>query len=216
MTATERPTRFARTITLVNLASQAEVAEDEVLSGLLGWATQFLTHPHADLGRTGPVCPYTAPSLNRKMLWAAVVRGSELTEDQVGQYTDELIEAFSTLAPVEGPQEIYKSVMVVFPDLKDYSLIDAVQSARKQLVVPDGLMIGQFYPGCGEAGLWNQDFRPLDCPFPLIALRHMVASDFAFLASRREWLAAYLKRYAPAVPAPVRSAIIDRLHPEND
>ncbi|MCW4352653.1 hypothetical protein ONR57_04995 [Hoyosella sp. YIM 151337] len=213
MTATERPAGLCAGITLVNLASHAEVSADPVLSGLLTWATSFLTYPHADLGRGGPVCPYTAPSLNRRLMWAAVVRGSDLTVDQVGRYADDLIELFRALDPRDESQEIYRSAMVIFPDLTDYSFIDTVQAERKPVVVPEGLMIGQFYPGCSEAGLWNAEFRPLDCPYPLIALRHMVSSDFAFLAARREWLTAYFKRFAPAIPGPVRSSIIDRMAP---
>lgn len=211
MTATERFTELSRGISLVNLASRAEVATHPVLRGLVDWASTFLMHPHPDLGRTGPVCPYTAPSINRSLMWAAVVHGSALTAEKVGEYADALIELFGELEPRDEASAVYKSVMVVFPELTDYSIIDTVQEERKSQVVPEGLMIGQFYPGCDVAGLWNKSFRPLDCPYPLIALRHMVPSDFAFLADRRDWLIPYLKRFAPAVPAPVRSAIADRI-----
>ena len=70
-----------------------------------------------------------------------------------------------------------------------------------------GLMIGQFYPGCDEAGIRNPDFRPLQSPIPLLAIRHMVNSDFPFLAGSVAWIEEYLRKFAPAVPAVARKMI---------
>lgn len=61
------------------------------------------------------------------------------------------------------------------------------------------------------SGLRNSAFRALDAPLPMLAVRHMVGSDFPFLASEREWVVAYLKKFAASVPSVVRSDIADRV-----
>jgi hypothetical protein len=82
-----------------------------------------------------------------------------------------------------------------------------VQQELKPDFVHEGLMVGQFYPGCREPGLWNRDFRPLESPIPLIAIRYMVSNDFPFLSSNASWIEVYLRRFAPAMPSQVRSTL---------
>ena len=79
-------------------------------------------------------------------------------------------------------------------------------------------MIGQFYPGCAENGLWNPDFRPLDSPLPMLAIRHMVESDLPFLTretdppeERSSFLRSYLFRLGGALSEGRFNEALDRL-----
>ena len=47
---------------------------------------------------------------------------------------------------------------------------------------------------------------PYPTPIPLLAIRHMVNSDFPFLAVSVAWIEEYLRKFAPAVPAVARLA----------
>jgi hypothetical protein len=189
---------------------------DELMSGVHEWVRSFLGQPHHELGRTGAVCPFSGPSLSRDLFWVGEVKGSDIDVERMRAVADDIIDAYHALPPREGQEAIFKAIVVVFPDLTDYSIIDIVQREGKSMVVRDGMMLGQFYPGCAQPGLWNHDFRPLDAPYPMLAVRQMVSSDFAFLTADREWLMAYFKRFAPGIPLPVRSTIIEHLLPAGD
>ncbi|WP_397517290.1 DUF6875 domain-containing protein [Rhodococcus sp. UFZ-B548] len=60
---------------------------------------------------------------------------------------------------------------------------------------------------CDVPGLWNPEFRPQDAPFPMLAVRHMVASDFPFLRADPDWLQAYLDQFATEIPLRTRREI---------
>lgn len=174
------------------------------------WAVEFLCKPNEDLGRSGPVCPFAAPSIGRSLFWVVFVEG-EVDETRMRLITDDLADLFDELPPVSGSDAALKAAVVVFPDVTDFSIIDRVQDDCKSGFVRDGLMLGQFYPGCTVSGLRNDEFRPLDAPLPMLAVRQMVGSDFPFLTSDRDWILAYLKKFASTLPSLVRGAIADRL-----
>jgi len=67
--------------------------------------------------------------------------------------------------------------------------------------VENGLMIGQFHPlPPVEGGLWTKDFRPLRCPVPLLAIRHMVPTDLPFLTRDRRLLDGYYRVFGDDLP----------------
>lgn len=171
------------------------------------WVADYLTQPNPGLGRAGPVCPFARPSMDRDLIWVGAVRGVSPAPADVVTLLDEFRGVFCELPPASGRDVLLKATLIAFPDIVDYSLIDHVQRALKPRYVAAGLMIGQFYDGCQEPGLWNDGFRPLQSPVPLIAIRHMVSSDFPFLNSEPEWIEAYLRLFAPTVPSPVRAAL---------
>ena len=97
---------------------------------------------------------------------------------------------------MDGPESIYKAVVVVFPDVTDFEQIEAVQNECKDTFVERGLMVGQFYPGHPQGGLRNPDFKALDGPFAMLAVRHMVITDYPFLCENEKWIDAYVARFA--------------------
>lgn len=161
------------------------------------WAKNWLSKSHPNLGRTGAVCPFTDTSIKKNLFWVAFVRGNNLDHDGMVGLLGEIAAAFPGMSPADGPDSIYKAVVLVFPELTDFSQIDAVQHQCKTSFVKRGLMVGQFYPGHQHGGLHNPDFRPLDAPFAMLGVRRMVISDYSFLRGNEEWLVAYLARFTP-------------------
>jgi hypothetical protein len=43
------------------------------------WIKSFVTRPHKDLGREGPVCPFVPEAMQRKTLWLASQPSSQHT-----------------------------------------------------------------------------------------------------------------------------------------
>jgi hypothetical protein len=184
---------------------------EKPLTAIVEWAREYLCRPHADLGRKGPVCPYAQTSLERGMFYLAVHEGVpdrlEEVVESLGGYRD----LFRRMPTPPGVSAQFRTILVLFPDVPEEgapALIDAAQDLLKTQYVKDGLMIGEFYPGPPpKAGLWNPDFLPLGSPVPLLAIRHMVASDFPFLRETPEHAAAYLERFGDRPPAPLREAV---------
>jgi hypothetical protein len=196
-------------ITLTRLFDECDPADSLAPhhAGIREWATSYLVAPHPALGREGPVCPFTSASINKKTFWVGCLDRSDLTADDIEKTVADAVQVFRLLPPTEGPETLLKTILILFPTVADYSLIDEAQKKLKEESVPMGLMIGQFYPGCEEPGIRNRNFRPLQSPLPLLAIRNMVGSDFPFLAARGEWVQDYLNKFAPAIPEPVRSVI---------
>ncbi|MFI6498512.1 DUF6875 domain-containing protein [Nonomuraea typhae] len=182
----------------------------EPLREIVTWARTYLTQPHPSLGRKGPVCPYVHTALDRGTFYLAVCPG-EPTVDDLSALLAGYRSWFQRLVAPEGVSPQYRTILVLVPDLPDAraaAVIDAAQLVLKSEYVAAGLMIGEFYPGPPpKAGLWNPDFRPLGSPVPLLAIRHMVASDFPFLKEDPEHTAAYLERFGDRPPAALREAI---------
>jgi hypothetical protein len=171
------------------------------------WAVSYLTAPHPDLGREGAVCPFTAASISKEMFWVGCDERYDLNAAGIERIVADAVAEFRQLPPAEDSDAMLKTILILFPGITDYSVIDEAQRRLKEESVALGLMIGQFYPGCDEPGIRNPAFRPLRSPVPLLAIRHMVGSDLPFLATRVEWVEEYLKRFAPSVPSHVRDLI---------
>lgn len=162
------------------------------------WAENWLSKSHPDLGRSGAVCPFTGTSIKKNLFRVALVRGNTFDHCRMVALLEEIAAAFPSLPPTEAPDSVYKAVVLVFPDVTEFGQIDAVQDECKTAFVKRGLMVGQFYPGHQHRGLHNADFRPLDAPFAMLAVRHMVATDYPFLCDDERWMDAYDARFVSA------------------
>ncbi|MGW4244212.1 DUF6875 domain-containing protein [Nocardia sp. NPDC004722] len=185
---------------------------------LTRWVSEHLMRPHAALGRPGPVCPFVRHSMVRRLFWAGLAEGGdELTAAGMHRIVDDAFALYQALRQ-ENPGETRGLTLVtVFPGLTRYELVDAVHAERKTEIVGQGMMLGQFYPGCSVPGLWDRDFHPLDAPLPMLVLRSMMSTDFPFLAARSDWLFAYLTRVAPDLPRTLRQSIAERMRvPESE
>lgn len=183
----------------------------DALHTILTWAEGYLCSPHPELGRSGPVCPFTRPSLRKELFYMAVYPGATLDQDDVLSVVRSYRDWFMELEPHSGAAAAYKTVGIIFPDLPRegwVSLVEGTQERLKSDYVCEGLMIGEFHPGPpSKGGLRNPDFRPLRSPLPLLSIRHMVPTDFAFLHTRRDWMEAYLARFGGQVPSQIAGEV---------
>ncbi|HET8841109.1 MAG TPA: hypothetical protein VFN35_06545, partial [Ktedonobacteraceae bacterium] len=156
-------------------------------------------------------CPYTKTSLNRSHFRMTVCQESHASVSFVTQTILRYRDWFLEITPVlPAAEAFYKTILILFPHLAEDRvpiIIDEIQRTLKPLFVQAGLMIGQFHEKCNEPGLWNQDFRPLHSPLPLLAIRHMVPTDFPFLRHEPVFLEAYLKNYGQQIPQRWLSAV---------
>jgi len=186
------------------------------LRSVAGWAEAYLSRPHPELGRTGPVCPYVPTSLRRRLFHLTVCTGD--VERYGGNGRARLLDVIATyrdwfteLDPQDGSGAQFKTILILFPDVSAADapeVIDATQAALKPSFVEAGLMIGQFHQlPPAEGGLWNADFRPLRSPVPLLAIRHMVPSDLPFLTGERQLLDGYRQVFGDDLPERYRAEL---------
>ncbi|GDY30518.1 DUF6875 domain-containing protein [Gandjariella thermophila] len=184
-----------------------------LLTEIVRWSREFLVPGHPELGRTGPVCPYTKPSQQRNLFYLTVLRGVRGIAE-IGARVQELRRHYEELAGTlaENERQLL-TFLLLLPefDPEDATPLDDLQRQAKPDFVASGLMIGQFHPTCEAPGLWNPDFRPLRAPVPLLAIRRMLAADLPFLLDSDGSLDAYLARFAPAIPARARAQLAGRL-----
>ncbi|GIH97685.1 DUF6875 domain-containing protein [Planobispora siamensis] len=168
------------------------------LRAIVDWAGSYLCAPHPDLGRRGAVCPYAQGSLTRGRFYLAVRPGRPRSAEQIVRSMQPYREWFTDLAPRTHDGALFTTILVLFPDLPPESrgLIDEAQRRLKDGYTRSGLMIGEFHDGPPDkGGLRNPAFRPLRSPVPLLAIRHMIASDEPFLSGDPRHHAAYLERF---------------------
>ncbi len=184
---------------------------------IVDWARAFLCRPHARLGREGPVCPFTLPSINQRHFWLVTSLGKDVNEERAAEAIERYRDWFFELEPTSGPEAILKTILIIFAELSHEKAKLQIENLHKRLkpdFVRRGVMLGQFYMGCRETGLWNDHFYPLEAPLPLLAIRNMVPSDFPFLHGRRgngEMLIAYLNRFGSHIPPEVKRLMVEAL-----
>ncbi|MBW5481273.1 DUF6875 domain-containing protein [Streptomyces bambusae] len=198
--------------------SAGEVARGEVpapyaapLQPVLLWSRDFLVSSHPELGRTGPVCPYTQPSLRKDLFHLALP--SPDCED-LSSAVDSLRTRHAKLsAPLSPEDRELLTILLVLPDFDptDSVELDELQRKAKDEFVAEGLMIGQFHPVCEEPGLYNESFRPLRSPIPLLAVRKLLVFDLPFLVGDDAHMDHYLQRFAPEIPTRIRDQLVDRV-----
>ncbi|MEU4405876.1 DUF6875 domain-containing protein [Streptosporangium sp. NPDC023963] len=193
------------------------LAHRDALRAVVDWAGTYLCRPHPDLGRNGPVCPYAQGSLSRNRFYLAVPEAGPRAAETV-ETIEDIVAAvepyrawFVRLAPLDGPEAVFTTILLLLPGLGDrLALVDGAQNALKDAFVEEGLMIGEFHDGPPDKpGLWNPSLRPLAGPVPLLAIRHMVATDLPFLWGDPAHRRAYLTRFDGRVPAHLREIVME-------
>lgn len=186
---------------IVEQSAHLPAAAHAQLLEVLTWLQTFIARPNPIVGRRGHVCPFVAPGLSRFRSIRFHVYLGELRPAAVIPVLRALAARFPTLPPTIDPGREFRAILTLFPELPKSggpTLIDPVHQALKSEITAQGLMIGQFYPGCLEPGLHNPDYRPLEAPHPLLAIRPMQLTDLMFLFSRSEHLEAYIRKFGVA------------------
>lgn len=181
---------------------------DSPLGSTVAWIRNFLARPHPELGRAGPVCPFTPMALELDTIWLIEIADSKPDMQRMQDLIEQCRKVFMETEPREGPMSINKVIMVVFAGMSadDAPWIDALQAKLKPNFVDVGLMLGEFHARNDTPGLRNEAFRPLRSPIPMLVIRHMVESDLPFLKRecdvpeiRISYLRSYLRRLGPSI-----------------
>lgn len=174
---------------------------------LVNWVDEYLCKPHPALGRSGPVCPFVPTALELGLLYVFIYPHVDLDTD-IEEFRQIILkdrDLFLETEPRTGNTAQFKSFLMLFPNLpspKAHKKIDTVQASLQEAFCEKGLMVGEFHPGPPDKrGLWNERFRPLECPIPLIAIRHMVPTDILFLKDQSSLVAEYLRIFGDMVPS---------------
>jgi len=189
---------------LDNASKTRQLANSDLaaLRKVANWINTFVTRPHKDLGREGPVCPFVPGGLERKTFWLASehIDGRSVTDvvQLMNGYKTQLLHT----QPIDGDGTNYKTIVVVFTDLPADRARGLFGDVLKQLAVPsyveDGVLFGPFYEGNEGTAIYNSRFRPFQSPVPFLFVRHGVISDWKFFLGDEDWVNRWAHRYGEA------------------
>jgi hypothetical protein len=166
-----------------NIAAPASDPPPEACLLLAHWVRAYLMRPHADLGRAGDVCPFTAQA---SRLDAIRIGVSDADAGQAASILDTMegaIAAFEDI-PCAASMRHFRTVIVGFPccaGAEGLRVLKQTQNRLRPHSIFRGKMIGCFEPNSVDRGLINPDFRPLRAPIPLLAIRLLVENDAPFV-----------------------------------
>lgn len=150
---------------------------------VLAWVRDYLGKANGEprLNRKY-VCPFIPSALDANTVMIAVapdVMDAVGTEQTINHFR----ETFHKIPPVTGVGAQSKTIIVVFPNLRDEIVDEAIDGVQRKLkascVHDDLLMIGELHPGnmTDAAGFPNQGIYPNRTPLPVLALRVIVSPD---------------------------------------
>ncbi|MFF5209074.1 DUF6875 domain-containing protein [Streptosporangium sp. NPDC000396] len=165
---------------------------------ILTWLHTYISEPHTELGRGGPICPFVPASLKTDAL--AFVVHSEIDGESPEALSDLLLthmKDFAAAAPNSAHELRRRSLMIIVPNVKEERLhvLDSVQREVKNEMVRNGMMLGQFHLRCPDTAVRNPGFQVSIAPLPCFAIRHMAPHDILFLHDDRDWFAEYRRRF---------------------
>ena len=177
----------------------------DALRAVSVWIDDFVARPHKDLGRAGAVCPFVPGSLERRVLWLAAEHVSDLGVREVVELMSEYKRLFLQVAPADSDDAIYKTIIVVFPDLPADRAGALFNDVLEQLAEPayeeNGILFGPFYDGNEGTALYNSNFRPFQSPVPFLFVRHTVLSDWKFFVDDDALLDRWARHFGPSATA---------------
>jgi hypothetical protein len=177
----------------------------DAVRAVSAWISDFVARPHKDLGRAGAVCPFVPGSVERGTLWLAAEHVADLGEAEVVELMGDYKRLFLQVAPADSEDAIYKTIIVVFPDLPAERAGALFGGVLGQLAEPsyeeDGILFGPFYDGNEGTALYNSDFRPFQSPVPFLFVRHTVLSDWKFFVDDDALLDRWARHFGPSATA---------------
>ena len=182
----------------------SRLAESDLtaLRAVADWTNKFVVQPNHDLGRPGPVCPFTVRAIEQDALWLAAERSAGRSKADVIQLIGSYQQLLLANPPIDGDAAGNKSIVIVFTDLPAVRASDFLGAALEQIAMPsyvkDGLVMGPFYEGNAGTAIYNPNFRPFTSPVPLLLMRRAVISDWKFFLNDENWLRLWARRYGDA------------------
>lgn len=174
-----------------------EGGDAPAMETLVGWIESYLMQGHAELGRTGAVCPFTKQAARLDAVRLAISPAGAGDEDGAFALVRQAFSELNTIACKPGMAH-FRTVIIGFPGCNDaagVAMLKRVQRAHRFYSLARGRMIGLMHGTSEDKGLWNADFRPLRAPIPVLAIRHMVEQDAPFAALHPALTVAYLAHF---------------------
>ncbi|MET8406002.1 DUF6875 domain-containing protein [Streptomyces sp900116325] len=160
------------------------------------WLEDYITRPHEQLGRSGPVCPFVEPARRagvvpvQRASWTAphslqpAGTGTDRQGQQVAVLVAVLRAALDRFTDHPWPSQVPRlhSLVVLLDQLREeqWPVLDAAHAAVKTEVMRRGLMLGQFHPACPAPAVHNPSFAVNVSPMPLVVIRRMAPHDVQF------------------------------------
>jgi hypothetical protein len=164
---------------------------------LAQWVRSYLMRPHADLGRAGDVCPFTAQASRLDTVRIGISEAGAGDAARILKTMESAIKAFDDI-PCAGSMRHFRTVIVGFPHCvgeEASAVLKRVQNRLRPHSIFRGKMIGLFEPASPDKGLINPDFRPLRAPLPLLAIRLLVENDTPFVLRNPLLAPIYLAKF---------------------
>ncbi|MGW7079762.1 DUF6875 domain-containing protein [Streptomyces sp. NPDC054871] len=177
------------TASLVDFTSALETVEE--------WLTEYISASHPEISRSGPICPFVAPSRkNRTMEIRLRLAGHAPTLELIEEIARSSLREYE-LTTWQGRNPMLRAMVVALPDLRseDTGLLDQAHTRVKDAFVAQGLMIGQFHENCEVTAARNPRFAVSKAPLPLFAIRAIALHDVFFLSERPHWFHQYRERF---------------------
>lgn len=150
----------------------------------LAWMQQFIMHPHADLGRKGPICPFARPAHEERALLFCAFDCAAIPFNEYLDIVMGLPAIYGRLAASQpAPSDLF-SICVLPMNLRPdswYKFIDCAHALLKPFYMRAGLMLGEFHPASAVQGARSVTFRPMRADVPLFAIRAMSPHDALFI-----------------------------------
>jgi hypothetical protein len=164
---------------------------------LAEWVNAYPMNSHPDLGRPGPVCPFTRLAKKHDTIR---LRLSPATPDDEEEAFGLLHRGFDEIDEIPAKREakLLRVLVAGFPNCDSDEGVAMLLRAQRRLRFRAMLrfrMMGFMHPRSESEGLWNPAFRPLRAPMPVIAIRYLVEQDAPFIARQHLQWAPYLLRY---------------------
>lgn len=186
------------------------LADTRALLHVAQWSKDFLTEPHAELGRAGHVCPYVSATIREQRYLLTVLNDAATRERETDRLILRLGRYFTELEPRVGRAAQKKTIVILFPDLPEEragELINAMHQRLKPHFLRAGMMLGEFYRDSDKPGLHNPHFRPLRSDVPLLVIRAMLPQDIAFLSDQARFVRAYVRNFQARGCAEIQSYV---------
>jgi hypothetical protein len=164
---------------------------------LAQWVRSYLMRPHADLGRAGDVCPFTAQASRLDTIRIGVSDAGAGDAAQILRTMESAITAFENI-PCARSMRHFRTAIVGFPHCAGQEgarVLKQVQNRLRPHSIFGGKMVGFFEPNSEDRGLINPDFRPLRAPIPLLAIRLLVENDAPFVLRNPLLAPIYLAKF---------------------
>jgi hypothetical protein len=173
-----------------------------LITETLHWMHHFIMRAHETMGRSGAVCPFVRPALQRQKIFLGVCRLENPTDPE--SVATRMLSYGRLLASLRAREDadLLESFALLVPGMPDeVQFMEPLHQRLKTELLTLGIMPGQFYPSCPIGSTYNEDFKPLQSPAPMFVLRFLIESDWRFIQGHQNWEETYSKRFHQTTPS---------------